>query len=163
MTNMDDPDGWVWVWLWGALFFALGEIATPVTFFLLPFAVGALLAALLAFLDVGLAFEWAAFVIGSLAAFLALRPLGRRLNRAGHDHGIGSRRLVGQEATVLEDIPGTGDLGLGLVRVGREEWRAESTDGRPIPSGAQVLVADIRGTRVVVSPRGTLTSGDGAR
>jgi membrane protein implicated in regulation of membrane protease activity len=160
---MDDPDSWQWIWLWGALFFALGEIATPLTFFMLPFAVGALLAALLALLDVGLAFEWAAFVIGSLATFLALRPVARRLDRTGHDDGIGSRRLVGQEATVLEDIPGDADVGLGLVRVGREEWRAESTDGRPIQSGAQVRVADIRGTRVVVSSLGTLSSGDGAR
>ena len=160
---MDDPESWVWVWLLGALFFALGEMATPVTFFLLPFAMGALLAALTAFLDLGIGIEWAVFVAGSLATFFALRPLSRRLDRQGHDVGIGSRRLLGQEATVLEDIPGTGNLGLGLVRVGREEWRAESIDGSPIPTGAQVRVADVRGTRVVVSPLGTLSSGDGAR
>jgi membrane protein implicated in regulation of membrane protease activity len=160
---MNDPDGWLWVWLLGALFFALGEIATPVMFFLLPFAVGALGAGLLASLDVNLAGQWAMFVGGSLAAFYALRPLARRLDRQGHDDGIGSRRLLGQEATVLEDIPGPGDLGLGMVRVGREEWRAESTDGSPIPTGSQVRVADVRGTRVVVSSAGTLSSGDGAR
>jgi membrane protein implicated in regulation of membrane protease activity len=160
---MDDPGSWLWVWLLGALFFALGEIATPVTFFLLPFAVGALGAALLASLDVNLAAQWAVFVAGSLATFSALRPVARRLDRQGHDEGIGSRRLLGQEAMVLEDIPGTGDLGLGLVRVGREEWRAESTDGSPIPTGSQVRVADVRGTRVVVSSLGTLSPGDGAR
>jgi len=49
------------------------------------------------------------------------------------------------------------------VRVGREEWRAESTDGSPIPTGSQVRVADVRGTRVVVSSLGTLSPGDGAR
>ena len=160
---MDDPDSWLWVWLLAALFFALAEMATPVTFFLLPFAVGSLLAALFAFLDISIVLEWAVFVGGSLATFLALRPVARRLNRAGQDAGIGSRRLLGQEATVLEDIPGPGDLGLGLVRVGREEWRAESTDGSPIPIGSQVRVADVRGTRVVVSSLGTLSSGDGAR
>jgi membrane protein implicated in regulation of membrane protease activity len=160
---MDDPDGWLWVWLLGALFFALGEIATPVMFFLLPFAVGALAAGLLAALDANLAVQWAMFVFGSLAAFFALRPVARRLDRQGHDEGIGSRRLLGQEAMVLEDIPGPGDLGLGLVRVGREEWRAESTDGSPIPMGAHVRVADVRGTRVVVSSLDTLSSGDGAR
>jgi membrane protein implicated in regulation of membrane protease activity len=160
---MDDPDSWQWIWLVGALVFAVGEMASPGEFFLLPFAVGALLAGLLAFLDVGLAFQWAVFVIGSLATFLALRPVARRLDRAGQDDGIGARRLLGQEAMVLEDIPGSGDIGLGLVRVGREEWRAESTDGQPIPSGALVRVADVRGTRVVVSSLGTLSSGDGAR
>jgi membrane protein implicated in regulation of membrane protease activity len=160
---MDDPDGWLWVWLLGALIFAVGEIVTPVMFFLLPFAVGALAAALLASLDVNLAVQWAVFVGGSLATFFALRPVARRLDRQGHDEGIGSRRLLGQEAMVLEDIPGPGDIGLGLVRVGREEWRAESTDGSPIPTGSQVRVADVRGTRVVVSSLGTLSSGDGAR
>lgn len=160
---MNDPDGWLWIWLLAALFFALGEIATPGIFFLLAFAIGALLAALLAVLDLALAFQWAVFVIGSLGAFFALRPVARRLDRAGRDDGIGARRLLGQEATVLEDIPGSGDVGLGLVRVGREEWRAESTDGRPIPTGAHVRVADIRGTRVVVSSPGTLPAGDGAR
>jgi membrane protein implicated in regulation of membrane protease activity len=149
--------------LLGALFFAVAEMATPVSFFALPFAVGALAAALVSFLDINLAIEWAVFVSGSLASFLALRPVARRLDRAGTDDGIGARRLLGAEATVLEDIPGPGDLGLGLVMVGREEWRAESTDGTPIPSGAQVRVADVRGTRVVVSPLGTLSSGDGAR
>jgi membrane protein implicated in regulation of membrane protease activity len=160
---MDDPDSWLWVWLLGALFFALAEIATPFMFFLLPFAAGALAAALLAALDVNLAIQWAVFVGGSLACFFALRPVARRLDRQGHDEGIGSRRLLGQEAMVLEDIPGHSDLGLGLVRVGREEWRAESTDGSPIPTGSQVRVADVRGTRVVVSLLGTLSSGDGAR
>jgi membrane protein implicated in regulation of membrane protease activity len=160
---MDDPDGWLWIWLLGALFFALGEIATPGMFFLLPFAVGALAAGVLAGLDVNLAVQWAVFVFGTLAAFFALRPVAKRLDRQGHDEGIGSRRLLGQEATVLEDIPGPGDVGLGLVRVGREEWRAESTDGSPISTGSQVRVADVRGTRVVVSPLGTLSSGDGAR
>ncbi len=160
---MNDPDSWLWVWLLGALFFALGEIATPVMFFLLPFALGSLLAALFALLDLSLGLQWAVFVAGSLATFLALRPLARRLDLQGHDAGIGSRRLVGQDATVLADIPGSGDVGLGMVRIGREEWRAESTDGSPIPTGAHVRVADVRGTRVVVSPLGTLSSGDGAR
>jgi membrane protein implicated in regulation of membrane protease activity len=160
---MNDPDSWLWVWLVAALVLAVGEMASPGEFFLLPFAVGALLAGLFAFLDIGVAAQWGVFVAGSLATFLALRPLARRLNRQGQDEGIGSRRLLGQEATVLEDIPGPGDLGLGLVRVGREEWRAESTDGSPISTGAQVRVADVRGTRVVVSSLGTLSSGDGAR
>ncbi|HEY8524523.1 MAG TPA: NfeD family protein [Acidimicrobiales bacterium] len=160
---MDDPDSWLWIWLLAALFFALGEIATAVSFFLLPFAVGALLAALLAVLDVGLAAEWAVIVFGSLAAFLSLRPLARRLDLESRDDGIGALRLVGQEATVLTDIPGSSDQGLGLVRVDREEWRAESTDGRPIPTGTVVRVADLRGTRVVVAPLGTYSPGDGAR
>lgn len=160
---MDDPETWQWVWLLGALVFAVGEMANPGTFFLLPFAIGALAAAAAGLVDAPLALEWALFVGVSVGTLFAFRPLARRLDREAHDDGIGSRRLLGQEATVLTEIPGSGDAGLGLVRVGREEWRAESTDGSAIPIGAHVRVADIRGTRVVVSFVGTLPSGDGTR
>lgn len=160
---MDDPETWQWVWLVAALVFAVGEMANPGTFFLLPFALGALVAAAVGLLDASLAVEWAVFLSVSVATLFAFRPLSKRLDRNAHDAGIGARRLLGQEATVLADIPGSGDQGLGMVRVGREEWRAESTDGSAIPSGTQVRVADIRGTRVVVSALGTLSSGDGTR
>jgi membrane-bound ClpP family serine protease len=49
------------------------------------------------------------------------------------------------------------------VRVDREEWRAESTDGSPIPSGSTVRVADVQGTRVIVAAVDVLpppTAGD---
>jgi membrane protein implicated in regulation of membrane protease activity len=152
---MDTPEQWRWIWLITAFVFAVGEMATPGTFFLFPFAVGALVASLLAFADVGLTIEWIAFVAVSVAAVVAFRPVARRLDLAGHDHGIGSRRLIGQTATVLQEIPGSGELG--LVRVDREQWRAESLDGSLIPSGSSVKVAEVQGTRVIVAPVGQIT------
>lgn len=151
---MSSPDTWRWVWLVAAAFFTAGEMATPGSFFLFPFAVGALAAAALAFGDVGVGGEWIGFVAVSMAALAGLRPLARRLDLDGDGHGIGSRRLIGQNATVLDAIPGSGELG--LVRVHREEWRAESFDGSPIPSGAVVRVAEIEGTRVIVLPVGEI-------
>ncbi len=59
--------------------------------------------------------------------------------------------MIGQPALVLQEIPG-GPAELGLVRVGREEWRAESRDGRPLPAGTNVRVIDVQGTRVIVWP-----------
>ena len=158
---MNDSESWRWLWLIAAFVFAVGEMATPGSFILLPFAIGAVLAALLAFLDVSVVVEWLVFVLASAATLAAFRPLSRRLDLQGSDSGVGSRRLVGQEAQVVTAIPGGGELG--LVMVGREEWRAESTNGEPIPSGAHVRVADVRGTRVVVAPMDTLTPGDEAR
>lgn len=147
---MNSPEGWRWIWLIAAVLFTAGEMSTPGSFFLFPFAVGALAAAALAFADVGVAGEWVAFVAVSAAALAGLRPLARKLDLEGDGHGVGSRRLIGQNATVLDAIPGGGELG--LVRVHREEWRAESFDGSPIPSGAVVRVAEIEGTRVIVLP-----------
>lgn len=158
---MGDPESWRWVWLLAALAFLVGEMATPGSFVLLPFAVGAVLAAALGFLDVSVAVEWAVFLAGSAGTLIALRPLSRRLDMSLADDGVGARRLLGQQALVISDIPGSGDLG--LVRVDREDWRAESTNGAPIPSGTPVRVADVRGTRVVVAPLDTLSPGDEVR
>jgi membrane protein implicated in regulation of membrane protease activity len=158
---MSEPDSWQWLWLGATFLFALGELITPGSFVLLPFAVGALAATLCAFADVSVAMEWLVFVTVSVVVLASFRPLARRLNAAGYDDGIGSRRLLGQEGTVLRDIPGHGELG--LVRVGREEWRADSITGAPIATGTAVRVADVRGTHVIVAASETLLPGEEAR
>jgi membrane protein implicated in regulation of membrane protease activity len=146
---MDSPEIWRWIWLAAAVVFGLGEMATIGSFFLLPFALGALVASVLAFAGVGLGFEWAAFILVSIGSLLALRPIVRRLDRNEPTNGIGAKRLIGQLAVVLDDIkPGIHELG--LVRVHREEWRAESVDGSAVPAGSTVRIVDVRGTRVVV-------------
>jgi membrane protein implicated in regulation of membrane protease activity len=145
---MDDPESWRWVWLVAAVVFGLGEMASPGSFFLAPFAIGAAVAAVLAFADVSVVVEWSAFVVISIACLLALRPLARRLDRAGITEGVGSRRLIGRSGIVLEAIP-AGDLG--VVRVEREEWRAMSEDRRPLEAGQHVVITQVEGTKVVVT------------
>jgi membrane protein implicated in regulation of membrane protease activity len=146
---MDSPEDWRWVWIIATAVFAIGELTSPGSFFMLPFAIGAFVATVLAFLDVDVVIQWLVFVGVSLAVLAALRPLAHRLNRSVDDTGIGSRRLLGHAAVVLRDIPAGGDVG--LVRVDREEWRAQSTDGSAIPTGTAVRVADVQGTRVIVA------------
>ncbi|MEX2294208.1 MAG: NfeD family protein [Acidimicrobiales bacterium] len=145
---MDEPEQWRWIWIGAALVFGMGEMATPGAFFLAPFAIGAVVAAALAFGNVGIAGEWAAFVGVSVAALVAMRPMARRLDRAGGADGIGSRRLIGRTGTVLEEItPGE----LGVVRVDREEWRAESADSTSLAEGTTIRVTEVEGTRVIVT------------
>jgi membrane protein implicated in regulation of membrane protease activity len=146
---MDSPEDWRWVWIIATAVFAIGELTSPGSFFMLPFAIGALVATVLAFLGVDIVIEWLVFVGVSLAVLAALRPVAHRLNRSVDDTGVGSRRLLGQAAVVLREIPPGGDVG--LVRVDREEWRAQSTDGSAIPIGTAVRVADVQGTRVIVA------------
>jgi membrane protein implicated in regulation of membrane protease activity len=152
---MDEPETWRWIWLITAAAFGIGEMASAGTFFLAPFAVGAAVAAILAFADIGLAVEWAAFVGVSIGVFASLRPLARRLDAGEPTEGIGAKRLIGQTATVLEPIP-PGQHELGLVRVHREEWRAETIDGTPVDAGSTVRVVEQRGTRLVVTHQGAL-------
>ena len=49
---------------------------------------------------------------------------------------------------VIEDLTDT----TGLVRIGREQWRAEAPGFEPVPAGTKVLVTSIEGTHLVVRP-----------
>lgn len=151
---MDDPELWRWVWLGAAAVFGLGEMASAGSFFLAPFAIGAAAAALLSFAGLPVALSWVVFLAVSVGTFAALRPLARRLDAAGGNPlGVGAGRLVGETGVVLAAVP-AGPHAVGLVRVGREEWRAQSADGGAIPTDTQVTVVEVRGTQVVVFPTG---------
>lgn len=150
--NLDSAETWRWIWLGTAALLSVGEMLTPGAFFFLPFAIGALVAAITAFAGASLGLEWAVFVGVSAATFAALWPLGRRLDRSsgGSATGVGANRLIGKQAVVLEDIPGS-PHDTGLVRVEREKWKAESLTGDPIPAGSTTIVARVDGARLVVS------------
>lgn len=146
---MNDPESWRWIWLGAAVLFGLGEMASPGSFFLAPFAIGAALAAILAFAGADLTIEWVAFVGVSLGTFLALRPLARRLDAQGSSEGVGSRRLIGREGVVLQDV---GPTAAGSVRIDTEEWRASTGGADVIVAGTPVRVTEMEGTRVIVTP-----------
>lgn len=148
---MDSPETWRWIWLVASAVFLLGEMATAASFFMLPFAIGAAAAAVLAFLDVSVAWEWAAFVVVSLVALAALWPLRRRLDRAEPVDGIGARRLLNQQGVLQVEVP-PGPDGSGMALIGREEWRAQSHDASRIEAGTHVVVLAVRGTAVIVRP-----------
>jgi membrane protein implicated in regulation of membrane protease activity len=147
--DLSSPDTWRWIWLAAAVAFALGEIAVAGSFFLLPFAGGAVAGAGVAFLGGSVGMSWLAFVLVSAACAAVLRPLARRLDRHSPHQSAGANRWVGRQATVLRDIPG-GQGDTGLIRLDREEWRAESEYGVPIKAGSTVLVKRVDGTRLVV-------------
>jgi membrane protein implicated in regulation of membrane protease activity len=139
---------WFWVWVLLAAILMIAEIFTA-GFFLLPFGIGAAVAALLEFLGVSVGWQWAAFVIVSAAMLVVLRRYADRLT---HEPPIrtGADRLVGKTGTVIADIvhntPG------GMVRIEREEWRAEAPDHPTLPVGTPVVVDRIDGTYLVVHP-----------
>jgi membrane protein implicated in regulation of membrane protease activity len=41
---------------------------------------------------------------------------------------------------------------MGTVRLGREKWHAEATDGGGLAAGTEIEVVEIRGTRAIVRP-----------
>lgn len=148
---MDNPDIWIWIWLGTALLLGAVEMLAAGSFFFVPFAAGAVLASLAAAFDVPVLAQWLIFLGVSGGSFFALRPLARRLDAVDPVQGIGARRLIGETAHVIEPIPADGH-DLGMAKIGREEWRIESLDGRGIPAGTLVRVVEVRGTRAVVFP-----------
>ena len=142
---MMDNEVWRWVWTGLALLMGLGEIVTA-GFFLLPFAIGAGLAAIAAWTGLSDIVQWLLFFVGTGLSFLYVR---RFMRAQDEDRGlvVGPGRYVGMEALVLEKVD-TG-ANTGLIRVEAEEWRAV-TDGEPIEEGRRVEVVALRGTRLVV-------------
>ncbi len=146
-----EPEVWRWVWLAASAAFIVGEITVAGTFFLLPFGLGAAVAAVFVFSGAGSAMGWFIFVIVSLVASIAVRPIVRRLNATVDPISVGAERLIGQAGVVIRDLSADADR-MGAVRVGREEWHAESSDGIDLPTGTAIEVIDILGTRAIVRP-----------
>jgi membrane protein implicated in regulation of membrane protease activity len=151
--DMDtDPDMWRWVWLVASVVLILGELAIPGTFILLPFGVSAAVAALLAFLGVGVGWTWLVFVVVGIALWLVFWRFAKRfVETAEAPIGVGADRLLHQTGEVIAAIPRS-PTGSGEVRLRGEVWRAESEDGSPIEVGTIIEVVSVQGTRVTVAP-----------
>jgi membrane protein implicated in regulation of membrane protease activity len=145
-TSVDD-NIWRWVWTFLAVGFGIGEIFTA-AFFLLPFAIGAAAASVLAWIGVGLIAQWFVFFGVSLIAFAYLRRFIVAQD-ALEQPRVGANRWIGLEGMVLQDIDN--DEAVGMVRVESEEWRAISDDGTVIGAGTRIKVIDVRGARLVVT------------
>jgi membrane protein implicated in regulation of membrane protease activity len=141
-------DDWV-LWLIAAVIFSVGEIAT-LSFFLAPFAGGALVAALVAAIGGGAIVSWAVFLVVSVLMLTALRPLARSHRRQPPQLRTGTAALVGRTGMVLERI--ANDEGVGCVRIGGEVWTARSYDDDDvIEAGKRVQVVEIRGATALVT------------
>ncbi|MDX1448259.1 MAG: NfeD family protein [Acidimicrobiia bacterium] len=145
-----DNETWRWVWTLLALAMGIGEIFTA-GFFLLPFAIGAASAAVLAWLGVSLLAQWLVFFGVSAIAFAYLRKFIDRQD-AQVQPRIGANRWIDATGVVLQDIDPDGAIG--MVRIDAEEWRAVSEDRTAIPAGMRVIVTDVQGSRLVVAPLG---------
>ena len=149
-----DLDVWPWIWLGLAVVFALVELTfLGGTFVLLPFAVSAFLAAILAFYDVAIEVQWATFVVGGILLFILMyRWVRGFLDDSQLPGGVGAGRLVGQTGVVTVAIEPHDTSRRGRVAVGSELWGALSKDDEHVAAGTPVRIAAVIGTRLVVEP-----------
>jgi membrane protein implicated in regulation of membrane protease activity len=139
---------WI-LWVVAACVLGIGEMHTG-GLYLLPFAVGAGLAAVVSVLGVGLPLVVLVFVLASALAFGGLRPVARRHRRLPPAIRTGAAALVGHRAMVLERI--ANDEGVGCVKIDNGEvWTARSYDeDEVINVGERVEVVEIRGATALV-------------
>jgi membrane protein implicated in regulation of membrane protease activity len=137
-----------WAWMILAALFIIGEIFTA-GFFLLPIGIGAAIAGLVALLGGNTIWQLVVFVVASFILFLVSRRFAQRVTKE-QPPGIGADRFIGAECVVLEKINNLTDAG--RVRMGKEEWRAESDSGDEIEAGTKVTVVRLSGTHLVVKP-----------
>jgi membrane protein implicated in regulation of membrane protease activity len=141
-------DGWL-LWLIAAIVFGVGEILTT-GLVLAPFALGAVLAAVVAAMGASDLIGLIVFLAVAIAALSALRPIARRHMRQPPRLRTGAAALVGRNATVLDRIANDDDIG--SVRLDGETWRARAYDDDDVfEPGARVQVIEIRGVTAVVA------------
>jgi len=149
-----DPDIWPWIWLGAAVTFALVElIFVGGSFIILPWAVSAFLAAILAFYDVPVEVQWTVFVFGGAILFFVLYRWAQHFMRETPEMpGVGADRLFFLKGTATTEISPDDEDRKGRVRVEGEVWGALADGDGGIPVGQRVTVLAMKGTRVVVAP-----------
>ena len=140
--------GWI-LWVLAAALFGIGEMLTT-GFFLAPFSLGAGVAALADLAGAGEGTAVIVFVVASLLALTALRPIALRHMRLPPTLRTGAAALVGRTGIVLERV--SNREGLGYVKIDGEIWTARSLhDDEEIQSGTQVEIVQIKGATALVT------------
>lgn len=137
------------VWLVLLVIFLIAEAACPIHLVSIWFAVGALVALLLAMVDGAVWLQVMTFVLVSAVLLALLWPLVRKylnpnLEKTNVDAIVGSAGLV---TVAIDNL-----LAQGQVKLGAMEWTARSTDGAPIPVGTTIRVDRIEGVKAFVTP-----------
>jgi membrane protein implicated in regulation of membrane protease activity len=140
--------GWV-LWVIAACAFGVGEMLTT-SFFLAPFAVGALGAAVVDVAGTSELVAWIVFVAVSLLMLVVVRPIARSHMKVPPQIRTGTAALVGRRAIVLERI--ANHEGVGCVKIDGEVWTARALDeDEVIEAGTRVHVVQIKGATALVS------------
>jgi membrane protein implicated in regulation of membrane protease activity len=141
-------DAWIF-WILLAVIFAAGEVMS-VSFFLAPFAVGALLGGLADLAGAPAVAAFLVFLVSSGLLFGIVRPIARRHLRTPAQLRTGTAALIGRTAIVTELIDNV--AGSGAVKLEGELWTARAyEDDEVIAAGRRVHVVEIKGATALVS------------
>lgn len=111
------------------------------------FAAGAVAAMVAELLDAQIWLQWVVFIVVSVIALIATRPLVRKLTET-KVQPTNADRYIGQVAVVTEEIDNI--AAKGQVSVSGTVWTARSSDGTVIQKDEKVTVEKIEGVKVIV-------------
>ena len=137
------------IWFVLFLIFLIVEAACPVHLVSIWFAVGSLVAVLVAYFNGPLWLQLTLFLTVSTVMVALLWPfikkfLNPHLKKTNLDAILGSEGLV---TAAIDNVAAQGQVKLGAM-----EWTARSTSGKVIPAGTLIRVDRIEGVKVFVSP-----------
>ena len=137
------------IWFVLFLIFLIVEAACPVHLVSIWFAVGSLVAVLVAYFNGPLWLQLTLFLAVSTVMVALLWPfikkfLNPHLKKTNLDAILGSEGLV---TAAIDNVAAQGQVKLGAM-----EWTARSTSGKVIPEGTLIRVDRIEGVKVFVSP-----------
>lgn len=141
-------DAWLF-WIVLAVILGAGEVMSP-SFYLAPFALGALLAAVISGVGAGAVVTMIAFLVSSGLLLGFARPIARRHLRTPPQLRTGVAALIGKSAVVTERVDN--GAATGSVKLDGEVWTARSyLEDEVIEAGRRVNVIEIRGATAIVS------------
>jgi len=119
-------------------------------FFILCFAIGAAVSAIVAGCGASLTWQIVIFAVVSALSLLLVRPtLIKKLHKPHRERLSNAEAMLGQEGRVSEDIVAGG---YGRVAIDGDDWKARSADDSAIAQGCRVRVVGMDSIIVTVEP-----------
>jgi len=132
------------IWLILGVLLIIAEMVTP-SFFLIWFGLGALIAAGTAYLGAVAPVQWVVFLASSAGMVLCSRKFARKVHQKPSLR-TNVDEFMGETGVVLQRIDPVANTG--LIRVKKEEWRADASEA--IEAGSLVEVVGSEGAHLKV-------------
>ena len=119
-------------------------------FFILCFAIGAAVSAIVAGCGANLTVQIITFAVVSALSLLLVRPaLIKKLHKPHRERLSNAEAMIGQQGRVSETIEAGG---YGRVAIDGDDWKAKSVDGSAIDKDTRVRVVKMESIIVTVEP-----------
>lgn len=121
------------IWVFLAIIFVIFELITT-TFFLVWFAVGSIVAAILNYLGFDVYVQFIAFVVVSLILILSTRKFADKITPEPNKKTTASR-LIGKQGKIIRKL----DDNNYIVSVSGEEWSAKGEEDMDIDDKVEII------------------------